>query len=220
MNTESIPSHLKKFPKGFVFFKDGDFNRDLYIIHSGKVRVFKQLGIKTINITELGKGSVFGEISAIDGGPRSATVQAVEDTEIYMITPPEFASQMKRMPEWFSKIAMILSQRLRETDHLIEREVSANNEYNICILLSYLAVSNEVKDEKDEKTLILSLETAENEIRNLLRTESEFLEAFLNRLKNQSLIDIRDGRIIISDTRKLEEFAEKIQKEADKKLFV
>lgn len=87
------------FPKGRLIFDDGDEGGPLYIIKSGKVSIKKILdeGTKT-NLAELGQYFFFGEISLFDGGKRSASVEAVEDTECIIIEKSDFWAAMMANP--------------------------------------------------------------------------------------------------------------------------
>ena len=77
--------YSKRFEAGEVIFRSGDDARDAYIIESGKVAVSDSVDGKNIQIAELGAGEIFGEMSMIDDAPRSATVTAIEATEVIVI---------------------------------------------------------------------------------------------------------------------------------------
>lgn len=87
------------FPKGHLIFDEGDEGGPLYIIKSGRVSIKKILdeGTKS-NLVELGQYFFFGEISLFDGGKRSASVEAVEDTECLIIDKCDFWAAMMTSP--------------------------------------------------------------------------------------------------------------------------
>ena len=72
----------KHFAAGEVIMRQGDVSDALHVITRGRVRVERdQPGETPLVLAELGPGDVIGEMGLLDGGPRSATVTASEDTE-------------------------------------------------------------------------------------------------------------------------------------------
>jgi CRP-like cAMP-binding protein len=94
---------------GEAIFKKGDPGSSLFIIVSGRVRVHD--GELTLN--HLGKMEVFGEMSALDPQPRSATVTAVEKTVLFCLEREPLFNLISEHPEISQEIIHILSQRLR-----------------------------------------------------------------------------------------------------------
>ena len=72
----------KHFDKGDTIFRVGDVGDCVYILREGRVEIFLEnyLGTKII-LRDAGVGEVFGDISMLDNGPRTATVVAMEDSE-------------------------------------------------------------------------------------------------------------------------------------------
>ena len=111
----------KSFKKGELVIKEGLLSSDAYIIELGSVEVSKRLpGGKIQVITKLGKNGIFGEMGLIDQLPRSATVMALEDCRISVITPDTFNSLAKRNPKALMPILKVLAKRLRNTLRIIE----------------------------------------------------------------------------------------------------
>lgn len=75
----------ESFNPGDEIFAEGDEARSIYIIRFGSVKIQHAGKSETINVTTMGTGSHFGEMAFLDGERRSATVVAVERTEIVTI---------------------------------------------------------------------------------------------------------------------------------------
>ena len=75
----------RRFAAGEEIFRSGDSARNAYIIESGRVEVSDIVKGKRVSIAELGAGEIFGEMSMIDDAPRSATVTAMEETDVIVI---------------------------------------------------------------------------------------------------------------------------------------
>ena len=113
-------------PKGHTVFRQGDEASYLGIVIQGKLCVQKDDPTPMPHeIALLEKGDVFGEMSIVDGQPRSATIHAVEDSLMLLLPSESFATLLAEFPRINAKILMSLarsmSERLRRTnDWLIE----------------------------------------------------------------------------------------------------
>jgi len=67
----------------------------------------------------LGPGSVVGELSMIDGGPRSASVTALRDSKLSFVGRSAFEAFGQSRPELYRHVATLLAQRLRDTDEAL-----------------------------------------------------------------------------------------------------
>lgn len=90
----------------------GDTGRELFVIVEGRA-VAKTPRGRTVH---LGPGQFFGEIGLIDGGPRSATVEATTPMRLLVIGQREFWGLLADVPLIARQIMRALSQRLREAD--------------------------------------------------------------------------------------------------------
>lgn len=104
--SESLSVHA-----GEVLTKEGRIGRELFIIVEGTATVTRNGNV--INV--LNAGDYFGELAAIDPGPRSATVTATTDLEVLIIGPREFEA-MTEIPGFRNALLSGMAQRLREAD--------------------------------------------------------------------------------------------------------
>lgn len=79
-------SDAETHPAGTVIVKQGEPGFCMYVIVSGSVRVEADGGIDAVPLADLGVGDFFGELALVDDGPRSASVIALEDTQVIRIT--------------------------------------------------------------------------------------------------------------------------------------
>lgn len=117
----TMPGIKKKFNKGEVIIAEGTDGKALYYIQSGKVEVSKNGPYGQIPLAHLGPNDIFGEMSLIldEFGKRSATVRAVEPTEILILDRKGFDQYMEKAPPGLQNIVKRLAQRLRETNDLV-----------------------------------------------------------------------------------------------------
>jgi CRP-like cAMP-binding protein len=100
-----------------VLFRAGDFGDGCYRIQTGlvKVVVASKQGEERI-ISLLGPDGIVGELSMIDGGPRSASVIAIADCSLSFLSRAKFQTYIDSRPELTSYVVKTLARRLREAD--------------------------------------------------------------------------------------------------------
>jgi CRP/FNR family transcriptional regulator, cyclic AMP receptor protein len=116
-----------RFDKGDTIFSFGDSGDCVYIVHSGAVQVYIENyeGSKII-LRENERGDVFGDISLLDGGPRTATAVAVEDTELLSLDRDDLHALLKKHPHAGLDLLTVMGRRLRATNELLRNQVSRN----------------------------------------------------------------------------------------------
>jgi CRP/FNR family cyclic AMP-dependent transcriptional regulator len=94
----------------------GDKGTDFYIVRSGEVVLsFPDENGKDTHLATLGPGAFFGEISLLDGGPRTATARARATTELLVLSREQFELFLMDHPAASMHIISVLARRQRET---------------------------------------------------------------------------------------------------------
>jgi CRP/FNR family cyclic AMP-dependent transcriptional regulator len=107
----------RRYADGQVIFHMGDEGGSLYLITRGRVKVtIPSLRGEEVILAILSAGEILGELSLIDGKPRSATVQALEDAEVLCLPRSAFLSFLRARFETVLVVLEVISRRLRETD--------------------------------------------------------------------------------------------------------
>jgi CRP-like cAMP-binding protein len=101
-------------------FTEGDLGTTMYIVHSGKVRLFRMVEGQKRSHGVMEKGDFFGEMSILEGLPRTVSAEAVEDTELIEINSMTFDKMIKGNIEIAIRMLRKLSIRLRETERRLE----------------------------------------------------------------------------------------------------
>ena len=99
-------------PAGHVLTDQGQMGREAFVIVDGSATV-KRNGKK---VATLGPGSVVGELSLLDHGPRTATVTADTDTTVLVIEQRYFLGVLEEVPALARKLLATLAGRVREFD--------------------------------------------------------------------------------------------------------
>jgi CRP/FNR family transcriptional regulator, cyclic AMP receptor protein len=113
-------SDTRWYPKGSIVFYEGDRGDYLAVIIKGRLRVslLDAEGGETI-IRELGPGDQLGELSLLDGLPRSATALAVERTQILRLTREPFLELLQKRPTVMLKVMQRVVADLRRATEQI-----------------------------------------------------------------------------------------------------
>ena len=72
--------HRTQFRAGDVILQEGNANRALHIVRSGRIRVSRQVQDREVTLCDLAAGQTFGELSIIEDGVASASLKAVGET--------------------------------------------------------------------------------------------------------------------------------------------
>jgi CRP-like cAMP-binding protein len=99
-------------PAGRVLCREGEAGSEAFVIASGEADV----ALKGKTLATLGPGEVVGEMAVIDHAPRSATVTAKTDLDLYVLEGREFWTMVSDNPLIARKLLKNLAQRLREVE--------------------------------------------------------------------------------------------------------
>ncbi len=110
--------HEREYQPDEIIFRENEPGLGMYIIESGRVVILSESG--KLQLTELGDGVFFGEISLLDAAPRSATAMAKTKSRIFGLFQPDLYGLIERNPSLGIKIVLGLSrlvcERLRQTN--------------------------------------------------------------------------------------------------------
>jgi CRP-like cAMP-binding protein len=110
-------------PAGTAVLRKGEGTGDLYIVSDGVFKVYEETGGEDFVLALLNRGDVFGELSFLDGSPRSACVRAQTDGVLLRFQRTDFPRLLLKNPYTASRLlfslASIVSARLRKADEAL-----------------------------------------------------------------------------------------------------
>ena len=178
---------------GEVLFREGDLTSSAYYVCSGAVR----LSICTANwhelvVATLGPGAVFGEMSAIDHLPRSATATVVEASELIVVGSDRLADEISDDPAIAAHLLQVLSAEVRRADHQLAVQTG---QPTICRVATQLLEALEELDPNDPPAIT----TTQAELAALVGSTRESTARCLARLRECGCIRTRRGVIEVVD---------------------
>jgi uncharacterized membrane protein len=112
---------------GETLFQAGEPGDSLFVVRSGSVELFiKDTVGQKIVLTIAEAGSLFGELSLLDDGPRTATAVALSDTELLMLDRDDLLLLFQKRPDAALNMLAAMSTMTRKADELLRTRVSRN----------------------------------------------------------------------------------------------
>jgi CRP/FNR family cyclic AMP-dependent transcriptional regulator len=119
-----------RYSPGDLILEEGNPNRALHILKSGRIRVSRRVHDNEVTLCELHPGQSFGELSIIEDGVASASLRAVTDGEVMSIPMEKLAAFLRRHPiaagKFWRAIAVDLRRRLIETNEVVRNYFEVN----------------------------------------------------------------------------------------------
>lgn len=195
-------SIARTYPAGHVLFTTGEQCRGLYIVETGRVRIYRTSpsGREQVIHTE-GPGHPVAELPLFDGGSYPASAVTEVESRIVFVPRAEFEALYRDSPEVADAIIRELGQRLRHLVHLTEtlafRDVAAR-------LALFLATYADQHGQPTERGTEIVLDRTREEISIELGTARESVSRALKQLREKGLIEPLPGRrLLIADVAKL-----------------
>ncbi|MEX0809988.1 MAG: DUF1003 domain-containing protein [Dongiaceae bacterium] len=118
---------VRQFSAGSTIFRFGDPGDELFVVAEGTVEIHTRddLGQK-ISLGTMGPGALFGELSLIDEGPRTASATTECDCTVLVLARDDLLDFMRRNPEAALDLMAVLGERIRETHGRLRRLAARN----------------------------------------------------------------------------------------------
>ena len=183
----------RSFPKNAIVINEGDLSDSLYLILSGKVKVYlSDESGKELILDTKEPGQYFGEM-VLDDKPRSATVMTLEPSQFATLSRAEFIAVLLKHP----KIALQVIRNLIRVARGLNENVRS-----LALLDVYGRVARvlmELAVEQDGK-LVIPEKMTQRDIANRVGASREMINRVLRDLSQGGYVMIDAGRIIIKKT--------------------
>jgi CRP/FNR family transcriptional regulator/CRP/FNR family cyclic AMP-dependent transcriptional regulator len=137
----------KSVPKGTAVFHQNDSGGGLYLILSGSVKISRTgRDGRDVTVALLHEGNFFGEMSLLDGQPRSASATAIHSTRLLVLDREHFQRYVLAQARIAAKLLRELSKRLRAADQTIENLALGSVQDRLVCLIGHLGRRIPLKD--------------------------------------------------------------------------
>lgn len=184
-----------------IVHEEDEENQTFFIIASGKVyvTVITTEGKQTILAT-LQKGDFFGEMSILDGKPRSASIIAAGDCELFMLYRKPLLEILKKYPKITIQMLITMSQRLRRSNKQINTLSMMSVYGRIAEVILQIAKEN---GERIGDIVVVNNPPTHREIADMASTSRETVSRVLSQLRKKHYITTDRKKLVILNEEKL-----------------
>jgi CRP-like cAMP-binding protein len=178
--------------QGDILFEQGDDSDGLYLIVSGLVRVYLTTEDgREVTISLLEDGEVIGEMSLLDGLPRSAGAAALIETRLIFIPRTPFLDLLETRGKLARQIILTLCERLRSANAQFDQAVFHDLRHRLLVLLRQLAM---MVGKVDQHVAVVDLDLTQGTLAQMLGASREAVNKQLRAL-------VKEGRIAVDGQR-------------------
>ena len=159
---------------------------------------------KEIIFDLLSEGDFFGELSLLDGKPRTATVTTLVPSVLVILERGFFMSFMEDNPTTAIRLLQILTHRLRAVDTLLEEVLFFDSETRLARRVLALI---DIYGKAVESTAQIELKVSQQDIASLVGIARESVNRHLKKWERAEIISLQQGRLIIQNLPRLQELA-------------
>lgn len=188
-------TQIRTFPKDNMIIWARDEGDSLFVTSSGRVKVsvMAKDGREMI-LSELGPGEFFGDMSLLDGQPRSANVTTMEETEALVIRRSDFLRALQTYPSIAVQLLVVLASRLRNADRQTANLALLGIADRICNVLVGLAEEEGVQTEHG---YVIKNRPTHQTLANMTGTVRETVTRVLRRLEENGYIKTQGRELVI-----------------------
>lgn len=116
MADEEYRLETKTFTRGEMLLEQGKTGNEAFLIKEGRVKVFLERNQRIIDLAELGPGQIIGEMSLVTGHENAASVEALEETNVGIISKQLIQDKIESSDPLVRELIHMLVERVRSTD--------------------------------------------------------------------------------------------------------
>lgn len=193
---------VKHFKKGAIIFLEGDPGDEMYVIHSGLVRIYRFDEVKKVTLAFFSDGDYFGEMALMDQGQvRSATAETMEPTIVFALSKADFEKLLFANPRLIMKLLEFTMERLRKANEQIQDLTFLDVRMRIIKML--LRLAHEHGTEKHDG-IEIRIKLTHQQIADLVGAVRETVTKVMLELQEEQLISIYHKKIRLMDIAALE----------------
>lgn len=192
----------RSFDKGHAIFYADDLGTSFYVIAKGAVKivVLADDGREHI-LGVLKERDFFGEMSLIDGEPRSASAVALETAHVLSISREDFLDVLRGRPDMALKIMITICRRLRRADRRVESLAFLSAPGRVARILLELGKEH---GEDTPDGISLHHKMTRQELANIAGTSRETLTRVLMEFQEAGLLTLKKNQLILHDEKQLQ----------------
>jgi CRP/FNR family transcriptional regulator, cyclic AMP receptor protein len=195
----------KRFHKNQGVLLEEDTASYIYVVYGGKVRVVHLGSDGSERILAVHKrGDIFGEMALLDSKTAPATVIAMEEADIGLLSKETFDKLFLKNEKVLLQLVAILCRRLREAQLVLKAIALPDAEQRLRSILNHLSLLHGVKDDRGT---VIALRLTHKELAGYTSVSRETVTRLLHRMVNEGDLEMLENRTILLKP----PFADKLQ---------
>ena len=187
----------RRFRRGAMLFHEGDDPDHVLIVRSGRVKVSSYTADgKEVVLAVRGPGELLGELSAIDGEPRSASASALEQVEVLSVQAEDFRTFLAMRPGVAITMLQSLSRKLRDADR---KRIEFGAHDTVGRVSHRLVELAERFGERSGDALRITLPLSQQELAGWTGASREAVSKALHQLRSRGYIETARRGITVLD---------------------
>ncbi len=192
----------RQFAAGEIVFHEGDRSDTCYVVRHGRVRAVREhTDGRTLTLATFGAGDIFGELAMFGDESRSATVEALQDTEAVAILGGDMRRLLAAHADIAVKLLGSLTRRLRETNERLTRQSFQTVQSRVASALAGMVATARAEGAAQGDVLITATQT---DLAQLAGSSRESASRFLAVLERAGVITQGRGKLTVHDPSRLE----------------
>src|ERR687893_1216000 len=179
-----------------IIFAPGDLDDRLYFLLRGTVRLYRIYGdYKEATTALLNEGGIFGRLSLVESCVQDSLAEAVSDARVTSIQKSTLAEIIKRHPEYAVKLFASFSERLRQSDEVIESLLHREVSTRLATLL--LNLGERFGEANGGSGTVLAMRLTHQELANMIASTREAVSKVMSEFQRKGTIQVQDRKIVI-----------------------
>lgn len=188
----------RRYRRGDIIFQKDDPGNSLFIVARGSVRIYvPSTQGADLTLAVLGPGHFFGDLSLLDGRPRSASAAALGDTNVVILERSDFVAVIRTRPAAVMSVLSVVVRRLRDTDEMASDLAFLDVGGRLAKKLLELAATNGVKRQDG---VLLDMPITQEELANMIGVTRESVNRNLSLFRRVGLVAKEGRRFVLRDT--------------------
>ncbi len=195
LETLAKHAHIRLFVSKQIIIEQGSRGDEMYAVIHGRLKVTRSNNDgREINLAILEGGEVFGELAMLDGAPRNASVEALEDGELLVLQRSTVDQYLAHHPHVMRSLITTLCERLRSANDLVQDTLFLPLPQRLAKVLRQLAQNH---GDINEDGVRIDLKMTQQDLANFVGASRESVNKQLSQWEENGFLKMRSGYIQI-----------------------
>ena len=193
----------RRFAPGTVVFREGDVSDVVFLLQSGRIRLFKQVGAIERSLRVVRPGDLFGELALLQGSRRQSTAVALDESLALAFDHATFHQVAQTNPDVGLRAIEQIVRRLRDAEDQIEILMVRDHQSKVVVALMKLAQRE--LGSPEETSGQVTLQISPLELSAQVGLDVEVVKRVVSQLRETGYVRIQDERVELSSLETLRE---------------